>query len=132
MIEKQIKNYFINNADIVAVYLYGSYANGKVHPGSDVDIALLFGKRDRDLVYDCLEQFHVELSRNLRKDLHLVAMDFAGEVLLKQILKNGRCLIVNDPKTLANFTMDALSKIADFQYYLNKMQSAMTRKVMDL
>jgi hypothetical protein len=58
-------------------------------------------------------------------------MDFAGEVLLKQILKNGRCLIVNDSKTLANFTMDALTKIADFQYYLNKMQSAMTRRVME-
>jgi predicted nucleotidyltransferase len=130
MIEDQIKNYFTKNADIVAVYLYGSYASGKVHPGSDVDIAILFDNRDRFIVNQRLEKFHIELSRILRKDLHLTPLDFAGEVLLKQILKKGRCLTVNDSKKLAYFKMNALTRIADFQYHLNKMQSAMTRRVM--
>ena len=129
MIENQIKNYFTNKADIAAVYLYGSHASGNVQPGSDVDIAILFGNCDREIVNKRLEKFHIELSRNLRKDLHLIAMDFADEVLLKQILKKGRCLIVNDSKKLTYFTMYALTKIADFQYYLKKMQSAMARRV---
>ena len=129
MIETQIKNYFTNKAGIAAVYLYGSCASGQVHPGSDVDIAILFGNRDRVSLNQRLEEFHVELSRILKKDLHLTALDFSGEVHLKQILKKGRCLIVNDSKTLAYFTMEALTKIADFQYYLNKMQSAMTRRI---
>ena len=129
MIENKIKNYFTTKTDIAAVYLYGSYASGQVHPGSDVDVAILFGKRDREIVDKRLEKIHVELSRILKKDLHLVALDFAGEVLLNQILKKGRCLIVNDTKTLTYFAMEALTKVADFQYYLKKMQSAMTRRV---
>jgi predicted nucleotidyltransferase len=129
MIENQIKEYFKNKANIAAVYLYGSYASEQVHPGSDVDVAILFVKRDREIVDKRLEKIHVELSRILKKDLHLTALDFAGEVLLNQILKKGRCLIVNDSKTLTYFTMEALTKVADFQYYLNKMQSAMTRRV---
>ena len=37
MFGKKITNYFENNADIVAVYLFGSYANGKARPCSDID-----------------------------------------------------------------------------------------------
>ncbi len=129
MIENQIKDYFSNKRDIVAVYLFGSYARGHNQPGSDVDIAVLFGNPDREVVNRRIEKIHVELSRILRKDLHLIALDFAGELLLKQILKKGRCLMVNDSKSLAYFTMKALTRIVDFQYYLQKMQSAMTRRV---
>ena len=131
MTENQIKSYFTDKADIAAVYLYGSHASGIVHPASDVDIAILFGSLDRDIVHQSLEKYHVELSRILRKDLHLIAMDFANEVLMKQILKKGRCLVVNDSKKQTYFTMHALTKIADFQYYLKKMQSAMARRVME-
>ena len=129
MIENQIKDYFSNKEGIAAVYLYGSYASGQVRSGSDVDIAVLFGNPDREVVNRQIEKIHVELSRILRKDLHLIALDFAGELLLKQILKKGRCLLVNDSKSLAYFTMKALTRIVDFQYYLQKMQSAMTRRV---
>ena len=131
MIENQIKKYFTNKENVAAVYLYGSHASGNVHPGSDVDIAILFGNPDREIVNQSLEKFHVELSRNLRKDLHLIAINFADEVLLKQIFKYGRCEVVNDSKKLAYFAMNALTKIADFQYYLKKMQSAMTRRILE-
>jgi len=129
MLENLIKDYFSNKADIVAVYLYGSHATGNVRTGSDVDIAILFGNCDRDFVNKKLEKVHIELSRRLRKDLHLTALDFAGELLLKQILKKGRCLIVKDSKALRYFTMHALSRILDFQYHLEKSKSAMTRRI---
>jgi predicted nucleotidyltransferase len=131
MIEEKIQEHFTNKPGIAAVYLYGSYAKGQVRHESDVDIAILFGNRDRDIVNKRLEKIHVELSRCLRKEIHLTALDFAGEMLLKQILKSGRCLIVNDTEALKYFTMNALSKILDFQYYLNKFQSAMVRRVME-
>lgn len=129
MIENSIKEYFTKKAGIAAVYLYGSYAVGKHRTGSDVDLAILFGNRDRDFVNNMLEKVHIELSRSLRRDLHLTALDFAGELLLKQILKKGRCLIVNDSKALKYFKMDALSRIFDFQYHLERIQTAMIRRI---
>lgn len=131
MIENQIKDYFNNKEGIAAVYLYGSYASGQAQPQSDVDLAILFDNRDLDFVNKRMKEIHIELTRHLRKDLHLTALDFAGELLLKQILKTGNCLLVNDTKKLAYFTMSALSRIVDFQYHLDKMQSAMTRRVME-
>ncbi len=39
---KKIKDYFASQKDVMAVYLYGSFAGGNPHKGSDLDIAVLF------------------------------------------------------------------------------------------
>ena len=131
MIENQIKSFFENEKDIVAVYLFGSYASGKVRSCSDIDLAILFDSRSRAAINRRLDKYLIELSRILRKDIHMTAMDFAGEGLLKQIFKNGKSIIVNDTKIMAYFKMIAYSKIVDFHYYHRKMQSGIIRKVME-
>ena len=130
-IPASIKSFFESKKDIVAVYLFGSYADGKAHSSSDVDLAILFDNRDREAVNQKLDEYLVALSRNLRKDVHLNAMDFAGEELLKQIFKKGKCLVVNDSKKLAVFKMIAFSKIVNFHYYRSQMQSGIIRKVLE-
>ena len=131
MIEKKIANYFENKEGIIAVYLFGSYASGKVRTRSDIDLAILFDSRDRDNNNRRLDKYLIDLSRILKKDIHLTAMNFASEELLKQIFKKGRCLIVNDSKKLACFTMTAYSKIVNFHYYRDQFQAGIVRKVME-
>jgi len=111
--------------------LFGSYANGNARPCSDLDLAILFGSRDRVIINRRLEQYLIDLSRILRKDAHLTATNFASEELLKQIFKKGNCLIVNDSKKLAYFTMIAYSKIVNFHYYRDQFQAGIVRKVME-
>jgi len=130
-IHENIKSFFENKKDIVAVYLFGSHAEGRERLSSDVDLAILFDNRGREAVNQLLDKYLVDLSRCLRKDIHLTAMDFAGEELLKQIFKKGKCLVVNDSKKLAYFKMMALSKIASFHYYRSQMQSGIIRKVLE-
>ena len=130
-IHKKIKNFFENQRDIVAVYLFGSYADGREHAASDVDLAVLFDNRDREAVNQLLDKYLVDLSRSLRKDIHLTAMDFAVEELLRQIFKKGKCLVVNNTNKLAYFKMMAFSKIVSFYYYRNQMQSGIIRKVLE-
>ena len=130
-IHENIKSFFENEKDIVAVYLFGSYALGSERVASDVDLAILFDNRDRETVNQRLDKYLVALSRYLRKDVHLTTMDFAGEEILKQILKKGKCVVVNDPKKMAYFKMMALSKIVSFHYYHSQMQSGVVRKVME-
>ena len=130
-IHEYITTFFLNKRDIIAVYLFGSYADGKERIPSDVDLAILFGDRDREPINKRLDEYLVALSRNLRKDLHLTAMDFASEELLKQIFKKGKCLVVNDSKKLAYFKMIAFTKIVNFDYYRNQMQKGIILKVME-
>ena len=131
MFDKKITNYFKNKEAVIAVYLFGSYASGKVRACSDIDLAILFDSRDRATINRQLESYLTDLSRILRKDTHLTAMNFASEELLKQIYKKGKCLIVNDSKKLACFTMTAYSKIVNFHYYRGQFQAGIVRKVME-
>jgi predicted nucleotidyltransferase len=49
LIEK-LTAYFKTKSEIIAVYLFGSYANGKEHRSSDIDIGLLLDTRDSALI----------------------------------------------------------------------------------
>jgi predicted nucleotidyltransferase len=131
MFGKKIANYFENKEDIIAVYLFGSYASGKVRPRSDIDLAILFDSRDQVMINRRLDNYLIDLSRILRKDIHLTTMNFASEELLKQIFKKGKCLIVNDSKKMACFAMTAYSKIVNFHYYRGQFQAGIIRKVME-
>ena len=131
IIKENIKSFFENKKDIAAVYLFGSYADGRERAASDVDLAILFGNSDRESVNQRIDEYLVALSRNLKKDLHLTAMDSASEELLKQVFKKGKCLVVNDSKKMAYFKMTAYSKIVSFHYYRSQMQSGIIRKVIE-
>lgn len=127
--EKYIKTYFENKTEVSAVFLFGSYAKGKPLRHSDVDMAVLFDTSDRGMIYNTLEKYHIELSRLLRKDIHLVALNFVGEMLLLQIFKTGKCIRVNNRQKLAEFRIAAFSRIFDFNYHRNKMRTGLIRKV---
>jgi uncharacterized secreted protein with C-terminal beta-propeller domain len=73
----------------------------------------------------------VQLPRLLKKDVHPLAINFAGEVLLKQIFAKGKCLLVTDLRKLAEFKMVAYARIAGFDYYLKKMQAGLIRRVLE-
>jgi uncharacterized protein len=110
--------------------LFGSYARGKEHRSSDIDIGLLFETRNPSLIRKMADTAMIDLSRILRKDIHPVILNFAGEELLRQVFLKGKCILVKDPKKLAHYKMTTFSKIADFAYYKNQMQSGLIRNIM--
>ena len=71
------------------------------------------------------------MKTSLRKDLHVVIMNTAGEELLKQIYSKGKCLLVNNAREAAKFRMVHFARIADFGHYRNLMQSGFAKKLME-
>ena len=129
LIEK-LTAYFNTKFEIIAVYLFGSYAKGKEHHSSDIDIGLLFDTRDPLLLKKKVDTVMLDLSRILRKDIHPVILNLAGEELLRQVFLKGKCILVRDSKKLAHYKMTAFSRIADFAYYKNQMQTGLVRNIM--
>ena len=76
-----------------------------------------------------MDQHHLALARLLRKDLHLVALNYASELLLKQVFIKGRCITVNHPKQLTAFKMTAFAKIADIGFYKPNIEKGFARKL---
>lgn len=131
-LEKAIGDYFrANSSGVTAVYIFGSQASGYCDARSDVDIAVLFEGGDPEVQTARMAEYLVNLSRVLRKDVHLVAINSAGETLLKQIFSKGRCLLVTDPRKHAEFRMTAYARIAGFGYYLKRMQAGLIRKILE-
>lgn len=126
-----IRAFFRPRREVLAVYLFGSYAHGFPRPNSDIDLGLLFDGEDRNIIADKLESYNNALARILRKEIHLTALNAASPLLLKQVLSKGRCILVNEPKKNAYFQMTALAKIADFGIYKSKFEREFARKLVN-
>ena len=81
--------------EIIAAYVFGSRAMGKGKKASDVDIALLLDDREASN-FPYLE-FKVTLERALNKNVDLIILNHAGEILKHQIRKYGKIIYESNP-----------------------------------
>lgn len=126
---KTIADYCAGRTEIVACYLFGSYAGGRQRQGSDVDVAfLLDASVPQSQYFDLKLTYHNGLASLLRLDIHPVTMNDAGEVLLEQILGKGITVFTRDALELSRFRAIRLSMIAEFAPYRNRMEEALFRK----
>ena len=94
--EEEIISVCKGKREIIAVYVFGSRAMGKDKKASDVDIALLLDDREASN-FPYLE-FKVTLERVLNKNVDLIILNQAGEILKHQVRKYGKTIYESDPK----------------------------------
>ena len=128
---ERIIRFFEARPEVVAVYLFGSRSRGRAKETSDVDLAILFDPRAKVDESELKRDLMIGLSGILRKEIHLVILNHAGEVLSAQVFKYGECLYNSKPDILSGFRTVQFSKIADFAYLRNIMEKGFTRKVME-
>ncbi len=126
-----IAEYFKDKDGVIAVYLFGSYAEGTERNMSDMDIGVILDESNSEFRRGKRNSYMVDLARRLKKDIHLVVLNSTNEELHAQIFKKGKCLLVNDSKKLAQYKMHMFARIADFAYYKKQMQKGMINKVME-
>jgi len=131
MLIEKLTEYFKNREEVIAVYLFGSYAEGREGPLSDVDIGILITKSDRSFSREKRNRYMIELTKILRKDIHPVILNSASEELMRQIFLKGKCILINDSNKLSRYKMIKLSKIAEFAQYRGQMQLGLIKKVME-
>ena len=131
-ISETISNYFKDQKDIVAVYLFGSYAVEKVRPFSDIDIGIVAEYHSINIVMENTDRYYLDLSRMLRKDIHISILNTVSENLLFQVFKKGQCLSVNNRKALSLFRMKEYTKIADFSYHKKMMQHGFLNSMVEV
>ncbi|HQN20670.1 MAG TPA: nucleotidyltransferase domain-containing protein [Syntrophobacteraceae bacterium] len=116
-IEDDLRTYFSNNKEVVAAFVFGSYARGRQRHGSDVDVGVLLTVPAAQNPGELRNQYTVELGRILKKDVHILILNTAGEELLRQVFSKGKCVQVNDARAYDLFRITAYSRIADFEPY---------------
>jgi predicted nucleotidyltransferase len=126
----KIAQYFENRPEVVAVYLFGSYASGREKKQSDIDLGVLLEQRMLPSKRDLETAYTIGLAKLLRKDFHIVIMNDAGEGILAQIFKRGRCVFQQNPESLSRFKTVSYSLIADFGYHRSLMERAFVSRIM--
>ncbi|MDA3894599.1 MAG: nucleotidyltransferase domain-containing protein [Desulfobacteraceae bacterium] len=121
-----LKEYFYKNDEIIAAYLFGSFAAGKATPSSDLDIALLIPPAENRMeVFHARLRYHTELSDLMKKNVDIVLLREAGEMLSYQILKFGRLVFERDRDSHREFVAKRVIQCLDFKYYEKIMQQGM-------
>ena len=127
----RLKAYFESKSEVIAVYLFGSQVTGEKDLRSDVDLGILIDTHNRMIATAKRTQYMAALANILKKEIHPVILNSAGEELIRQIFLKGKCILVRDPKKLSLFKMTMLARIADFGYYRDQMQAGLIRNIME-
>jgi len=126
---QKIIQFFENREEVIAVYIFGSYARGKEQIGSDIDLAILLNNDFISQKNALTKKYSLGLVRNLRKDFHIVIMNKAGEQIICQVFKYGKCILNRQPGLLNLFKMISYSMIVEFYYHRNIMQKGFVRRI---
>jgi predicted nucleotidyltransferase len=94
------------------LWLFGSEAQERAHPESDVDLAALF--RERPSALDVLGA-RGDLEEILGREVDLVDLDKASPILAMQVLQHGRLLVDRNPKRRIAFFVRTLSLYEDLK-----------------
>lgn len=97
---------------ILAVYLFGSQASGRVGPSSDMDVAILLDQEGAD-DFPLLE-FTASLQRRCRRPVDVVVLNRAGELLKYEVRRHGRLLYDRDPAKRKAFHVAGRKSFEDF------------------
>lgn len=114
-VAKKVKAFAQTRAEIVAVYLYGSYANGTARAHSDIDVGVLFSPD----VTDPLEA-ELKLDTTLStlpglETIEVAALNRATPKLRAEVLQTGRRVYCRDDEARAAFEFDAMREWWDLQ-----------------
>ena len=113
-----------------AVWVFGSIAKGKTHPGSDTDITVLFAHGKQPKGMEKLDLI-AELSDCVHTDVDVVILNTAGELITSQVLRFGSRVFSKNPTRTALFELAAYGKYSDYAYYKNTFVAARKQQVDD-
>ena len=92
-----------------AIYVFGSFAKGEEWPSSDLDLAVLLPPAQR--IENLLEVMS-GVSVRVNRDVDVIDLRRAGDVLRREVLAEGRTLYVSEPDQVLAWEAAAMSRYA--------------------
>lgn len=97
--------------NVQAVYLFGSYAAGKNHPLSDIDLCVIGNLNEKEKSR-AMEYLSDNLDISIFNDL---------PIFIKiRVFKEGKPLVIKDKEFVDNAKMKTLREYLDFKHIINR------------
>lgn len=128
---------------IETIYLFGSRAQGKIHPLSDVDIGIVFVKPEKykdktmepylelyDIFTDVLPKSYLRQRFEMREhEFDLVFLQFAPISLQMKAIQTGKVLYEKSEKARFSYQEDVMRRHADLQYVYDLQHKAILERI---
>lgn len=119
---------------IVAAYLFGSYAEGRSHAESDVDVGVLLDRNEYPTETDRFEA-RVRLASGLEHDLaprhpDVIVLNDAPPMLAARIVSAGRRVSCRDTELEHAFRRDIQLRAADLEPFLRRTREVKRRAIL--
>ena len=127
--KRKLKEY-AEKRGLVALYLFGSVAQGRATRLSDVDIAVLLPHEDVENLFEKRLRLVVDLMELLEEsDVDLVVLNEAPPLLAHRILTEGELLYSRDEGERARFEARKVLEYLDFKPVLELQHAYMRRRL---
>lgn len=111
----KIQKFFQKEKDVSFVYLFGSFASGKVNQMSDVDLAVYLDIKDKKQGFKKRCLLIGKLLHVLKKELDLVVLnDVEDNFLLYDILTQGKIIDKKDSDLFFDYKTKTIHSVLDF------------------
>ena len=114
-IAARLNEFAHTRAEIVALYLYGSYANGVPRAHSDIDVAVLFSSAVEDTLDAEVKLGHALAALSGLEKVEVAALNRATPKLRAEVLQTGQRVYCRDDEARAAFEFDAMREWWDLQ-----------------
>lgn len=119
--------------DVLAAYLFGSYAAGNARPGSDVDVAVLLSGTDDTEHFKRRLQLTGDVEEALeRRPVDLVVLNDTPPLLAHQVLRHGWLIFECDQAARVEFEVRAGKIYADLQPMYDYHSRDLLRKIREV
>jgi len=125
-LSETIREQCLSEKAIVAAYIFGSYASGKMSSGSDIDVGILV-EPDHEDDFPLLD-FAVVLERLCGYTVDLVLLNRAGELLKFHVRCYGKLIFERDSRVRKRFEVIGRKLYEDFLYLHSRYVSSVLYK----
>ncbi|KYH31614.1 type VII toxin-antitoxin system MntA family adenylyltransferase antitoxin [Neomoorella mulderi] len=128
---ERLREALIKREEIKFAYLFGSYARGKAHKLSDVDVAIYLDEKriPPSGPYGYRSDLLITMRQQLRQPLDLVILNEAPLVLRFRVIRDGKILFCRDSRARIRFHEKTLCAYLDFQPVLRLQKQYMLKRL---
>lgn len=131
------------NLGIETIYLFGSHAQGRTHPMSDIDIGVVFSQPEKykdntmpaysklyDVFTDVLPKEYLRKRFKMRAhEFDLVFLQFAPISLQFNAIKGSKVLYEKDQEKRFNYQEYIMKRNADLEYFYSLKHEAILERI---
>ncbi len=129
-----LKDYFAKRQDVVMAFVFGSTVKGTATTESDVDIAVYFTPKGKELEWEEAQTYYAgedkiwgDVEKLVGRRVDLVVLNRVPAVLAATVLQEGIALAVKDHSLYLRFFLSVTSAAEDFMRFTNEYWDIMQR-----